>query len=129
MVLLNGKYILTNRESFNLMFPSYENYERRKMIKLEHGKTYLSNKSEKVKVKKINDNLFEGNNGLEYRLNGKFIYNRYDFNDLIEETDGAIKHFYKKAKSLLTKKIYSLLDLMIIFAIVKFMDFILKGFL
>lgn len=98
------------------------------MIKLEHGKAYLSANGKKVKVKKINDNLFEGNNGLEYRANGEFICCPYGFSDLIKEADSTIKHFYKKVKNLLTKNIYSPLDLIIIFAIVKFIDFILKGF-
>lgn len=96
------------------------------MVKLEHGKTYLSKDGERIKVKKINDNLFEGDNGLEYRANGEFIMCPYRFSDLTEETDGTIKHFYKIAKNLLTEKIFSYFDLIIFFSICKFIVFLVE---
>jgi len=65
------------------------------MIKLEHGKTYLDKLGTRVKVKKVDINLFIGDNlKMYYATDGVAVCRPFAY-DLIEETDGTIKHFLK----------------------------------
>lgn len=73
------------------------------MISLEHNKTYIDKLGTRVKVKKVDDVLFIGNNlKMYYATNGVAVCRPFAY-DLVKETDGTIKYFLKTLWSKVTK--------------------------